>query len=149
MFVIGGLSYTLVELLWRGYSHWTMFCLGGLCFRWIGNIAERTRGQRLVKRCGLCAAAVTLAEFLCGCIVNLWWGLGVWDYSAFPLNLLGQVCLLYSALWGLLSLIAMPLYTYLRRYLDRPVALGRVSEDVARRAPITKRPASPVGTRPL
>ena len=37
----GGSAYVLVELLWRGRSHFSMFLLGGLCFwlivnRWLG-----------------------------------------------------------------------------------------------------------------
>ena len=30
LFGTGGLLYILIELIWRGYSHWTMFFLGGL-----------------------------------------------------------------------------------------------------------------------
>lgn len=32
LFGIGGLIYVMIEVIWRGYSHWTMFLLGGLCF---------------------------------------------------------------------------------------------------------------------
>ena len=37
---MGGLLYIALELLWRGYSHWTMFILGGLCFIGLGLINE-------------------------------------------------------------------------------------------------------------
>lgn len=37
---IGGLLYIIIELIWRGYSHWTMFVLGGLCFVCLGRINE-------------------------------------------------------------------------------------------------------------
>ena len=30
LFDIGGALYVLIELIWRGWSHWTMFALGGL-----------------------------------------------------------------------------------------------------------------------
>lgn len=36
LFFIGGRLYTWFELLWRGYTHWTMFILGGLCFVILG-----------------------------------------------------------------------------------------------------------------
>ena len=32
LFYAGGVLYVLIELAWRGRSHWTMFVLGGLCF---------------------------------------------------------------------------------------------------------------------
>lgn len=37
LFVVGGLLYAVIEILWRGYTHWTMAILGGMCFfglRW-------------------------------------------------------------------------------------------------------------------
>ena len=38
--VTGGLLYILIETAWRGYSHWTMFVLGGICFLALGLINE-------------------------------------------------------------------------------------------------------------
>lgn len=35
---IGGMIYVLLELLWRGWSHGSMFLVGGLCFVLIGSI---------------------------------------------------------------------------------------------------------------
>ena len=40
LFDVGGLLYVLIELIWRGHSHWTMFILGGLCFIYLGLINE-------------------------------------------------------------------------------------------------------------
>ena len=40
LFAVGGALYVLIELLWRGWSHWTMFALGGLCFVYLGLINE-------------------------------------------------------------------------------------------------------------
>lgn len=37
---MGGLLYILMEVAWRGRSHWTMFALGGLCFIGLGLINE-------------------------------------------------------------------------------------------------------------
>ena len=47
---------------------------------------------------------ITSVELLFGCIFNIWLKMNVWDYSRFRLNLLGQICLLYSTLWGILSI---------------------------------------------
>ena len=37
---VGGVLYVLIELVWRGWSHWTMFILGGICFIYLGLINE-------------------------------------------------------------------------------------------------------------
>lgn len=42
---------------------------------------------------------ITAAEFATGLVVNLLLGWQVWDYSAEPANLLGQICLRYSFYW--------------------------------------------------
>lgn len=110
LFLLGGSGYVLLEKLWRGHSHWTMFLLGGGCFHLIGAVDARCRRKRLWQRCALCALAVTAAEFLCGCVVNLLFKMNVWDYRRHRFHLLGQVCPLYSCLWGVLSLAVMPLY---------------------------------------
>ncbi len=110
LFILGGLAYNIIEILWRGYTHWTMFYVGGACFHLIGRVQTRCRHVKLLWRCSLCSVGITTIEFLSGCLVNLRWKMNVWDYSALPVNVLGQVCLLYSVLWGMLSIIAMPLY---------------------------------------
>lgn len=119
VFCIGGLLYNLIEICWRGYTHWSMFLLGGCCFQVIGSIHDRFADRRPLFRCTLCAGAVTALEFLSGCVVNLHLHLNVWDYSRMPFNIKGQVCLLYSVLWGALSLIACPVYRLVRMRLNR------------------------------
>ena len=115
---IGGLLYVLIEILFRGHSHWTMFCVGGLCFWLIGLINEIIPWEMpLWKQCIIGATIVTAVEFLSGCIINLWLGWNVWDYSNMPLNFLGQVCLPFSLLWVLLSAVAIVLDDYLRYWI--------------------------------
>ena len=53
------------------------------------------------------AIIVTVTEFIAGVILNIWLGLNIWDYSNLPCNILGQVCLLYTFLWFILSLPAI------------------------------------------
>ena len=40
LYCIGGVVYALIEIMWRGYTHWSMVILGGLCFLLIGGINE-------------------------------------------------------------------------------------------------------------
>lgn len=115
LFGVGGVVYIMMELLWRGHSHWTMFIVGGLCFVLIGLINEYYNyDMPLVKQMLIGACIVTAVEFTSGCIVNLCLGWNVWDYSDIPLNILGQVCLPYTILWFLLSGAAIILDDYLR-----------------------------------
>jgi uncharacterized membrane protein len=46
---------------------------------------------------------VTILEFIAGCILNLWLGLNVWDYSDLPFNILGQICPQFTFLWLFIS----------------------------------------------
>ena len=57
---------------------------------------------------------ITLLEFVAGCIINLWCGLNVWDYSELPLNICGQICILFTGYWCLLSVIAIIADDWLR-----------------------------------
>ena len=122
--IIGGIIYYLLECLWRGYSHWTMFILGGICFIALGLINEILSWDTpLVIQMLIGGTIITILEFITGCIVNLWFGWNVWDYSDLPYNLLGQISLFSSIGWIGLSLVGIVLDDYLRFWLfheDKP-----------------------------
>lgn len=118
LFSLGGISYLIIELLWRGYSHWSMFALGGTCFVLIGALNEHfTYNIPLILQMFFGTILITALEFAFGCILNLWLGLNVWDYSDLPYNILGQICLPYSLLWLILSLVCIVADDYFRYYL--------------------------------
>ena len=118
LFSIGGLLYCGIEMLWRGRTHWTMFFVGGLCFILCGSINEILDWQMpLWKQMLICATGITLIEFISGVIINIVLKLNVWDYSHLPLNICGQVCLLYSFFWFILSCAAIVLDDWLRYWL--------------------------------
>ena len=113
IYLFGGIGYGAIETVWRGYTHWTMIVAGGVCACLIHLIATRMR-DRLWKKWIMCAACVTTVEFVVGCIVNLRLGWNVWDYSHLPLNLFGQVSLPFTAIWTLLSVVALTLERQVR-----------------------------------
>ena len=118
LFVIGGLIYFVLEMLFRGRSHWTMVVVGGVCFLICGAINEIfDYDMSLLKQGTICAALVTGVELVAGIIINLWMGLNVWDYSNMPLNLFGQICLPFSLLWVGLGIVAVIVDDYLRYWL--------------------------------
>lgn len=121
LFLIGGAVYTGLEMLWKGQSHWSMFLLGGICFVIMGLLNEYKIPWHwcLLRQSIVSACIITVFEFFTGCIVNLWLGWNVWDYSSLPFNILGQVCLYFFFLWILLSMIGIVSDDWIRywRYL--------------------------------
>lgn len=121
---IGGAIYAVIELIWRGHTHWTMALLGGLLFVLIGAINEYTPWCIPLWRQGVIGALiVTWAELVAGLVLNVWLRLGIWDYSNLPGNFMGQICPQFTAAWVLLSVVAVVLDDWLRYWLfgeDRP-----------------------------
>ena len=110
--------YNLMELGFRGWTHWTMFFLGGLCFVALGLINEIISWEMLMwQQMVIGACIITGLEFITGCIVNLWLGWNVWDYSSIPGNFLGQICPQFLALWLLVALAGIMLDDWLRYWL--------------------------------
>lgn len=113
--VIGGIVYMTLEIAWRGHSHWTMFILGGICFVCLGLINEiLSWNTPLLFQMAIGCVIITTLEFITGCIVNLWFGWNVWDYSQYSLNLLGQISVRSSALWYFLSAVGIVLDDFIR-----------------------------------
>ena len=111
----GGATYCFIEILWRGYTHWTMGLLGAICFVYAGLQNEFISWSKpLWKQMLSITIFATILEFIVGCIVNIWLKWDVWDYSNIPFNLLGQICLPYCILWFGLSLIAIVVDDYVR-----------------------------------
>lgn len=121
---IGGAIYAVIELIWRGHTHWTMALLGGLLFVLIGAINEYIPWCIPLWRQGVIGALiVTWAELVAGLVLNVWLRLGIWDYSNLPGNFMGQICPQFTAAWALLSIVAVVLDDWLRYWLfgeDRP-----------------------------
>jgi len=118
LFFIGFTTYISIEVIWRGRSHWSMGLVGGLCFLLIGLLNKRYSWElSLVWQCLASAAIITVLELIAGLILNVWLGLGIWDYTNLPLNFMGQISLLYSLLWIPLSLFAIFFDDWLRHFL--------------------------------
>ncbi|MBQ8432881.1 MAG: hypothetical protein IJX28_08370 [Clostridia bacterium] len=85
----------------------------GLCT--IYGLNERLPRLSLPLRALLAALAITAMELVAGCILNLWLGLGVWDYSGLPYSLAGQICLPFTVVWFLLAFPALWLCGLIRK----------------------------------
>lgn len=115
VFVIGALAYSLIEILWRGHTHWTMTITGGVCMALLLLISGLPLNLPLKWLLG--ALSITAVEFTVGCIVNRWLNWQVWDYSTLPFNLLGQVSLPFTFIWFLLSIPGIAVCSLVRRML--------------------------------
>ena len=132
----GGTVYFLLEVAYKtisgrpGAISWTMLVLAvALC------VPVERCGAELPWDCPLwlqalcCAALVTAAELAAGVVLNLWLGLGVWDYSKMPGNLLGQICPQFALLWWGLCFLFIPVFDWLRYAVaggDRPTYTYRI-----------------------
>ena len=100
-----GAVYLVMEGVWRmGWTHIAMLPVGGLCGLCVGAMNQSPRFYRrpMWVQCLAGAAAILVIELAAGLVINRWLGLGVWDYSHHPGNVLGQICLQYGVLWFLL-----------------------------------------------
>ena len=119
----GGMLYVCIELLFRGRSDISMMFCGGLSFVFIGLINNIIPWEMPLWIQSIIGGflVVTPLEYIFGLIFNQ--DLTVWDYRMQPFNVNGQVCLLFSLLWCVISIAAIILDDYLRYWLfneDKP-----------------------------
>lgn len=114
IFIFGAISYSAIEILWRGHTHWTMALAGGLCAMLIYIFSGYFKNMPLLTKSLAGALIITTIEFCVGILVNVILKWNVWDYSSRPFNICGQICLLYSSLWFLLCIPIIKLFDYFR-----------------------------------
>ena len=108
LFSIGGFVYGAIEILYRGFTHPTMYIVGGLCFVLIGLINEVFSWDTpFLLQMFLSALLITTIEFVSGCIINIVYQMDVWDYSQLWGNILGQIAIPFMGMWFLLSAFAI------------------------------------------
>ena len=119
IFFYGAFGYASLEVLTRGYTHWSMIIAGGLCLLLLFEVSQRMADYNVFLQAAAGALGITLVEFCFGVIFNLWLQMNVWSYADEPFNLLGQVCLYYTGVWYLL---ALPVMLYFKPIKSRRIA---------------------------
>lgn len=121
LWVWGGTTYFMIEVAYKTATHeperisWTMLILAIVL-----TIPVERCGEQLPWAVPLwiqsmaCAALVTAAELAAGLVLNVWLGLGVWDYSHLWGNLWGQICPQFAVLWWVLCLAFIPAFDWMR-----------------------------------
>lgn len=114
LFSVGAIGYGLIEILWRGRTHWSMMLAGGMSFLGLSEISKRFKHTGLIIKSVIGCGLITSIEFLFGIIFNVILKRKVWDYSKMPLNICGQICALYSFFWLILSFLFIPISDKIR-----------------------------------
>jgi len=108
LFLTGGTIYPLLEITCRGKTDISMAAAGGVCLCLIDHVCNHNmKSAPLSMKCFAGSSIITAVEFATGLLVNVALKLNVWDYSAMPMNIMGQICLPFSILWFLATLPAM------------------------------------------
>ena len=106
LFLSCGFIYCMIEILFRGWSHWSMFVLTGF----LGVFCVDSINNTLSFDCDYIAQIListilcTIGEGISGIILNIWLQLNVWDYSkmTFGTFFFGQCNVLFCFAWMLI-----------------------------------------------
>lgn len=118
IFLVGGFGYGLLEILFRGFTHWSMIITGGsaLLILYLINLALPNTPTILKAFIG--ALSITIIEFSVGIIVNKVFSFGVWDYTGSPGNILGIITPSFSLIWFMISLIMISIFKNIQRIIS-------------------------------
>lgn len=105
LFLMGAVGYGVMELIWRGYTHYSMLIAGGCVLCGGYYINSKHSGTPLLLRSVATALLIVTVELVFGLVFNIMLGEAVWDYSDRAFNFCGQICPLYSLLWLAISAV--------------------------------------------
>lgn len=116
LFFFGGVVYGLIEVSFRGYTHWSMIITGGSAVLSLYIINEAIKTSIFIKAF-MGTAVITALEFTVGITVNKVFNMGVWDYTDLPVNFMGQISLIFSLCWYVLSIASFILFDILKKIM--------------------------------
>ena len=121
LWVWTGTLYFFIEVVWKT-SHgrpemisWTMLLLAIVLAVPLERFgAELPWDMPLMAQSAICGTAITAVEFVAGLIINVWLGMGVWDYSAMLGNIMGQICPQFLVMWVVLAAVGIVMLDWMR-----------------------------------
>lgn len=104
---LSGLIYTTIEILYRGYTHMTMYMLAFIVgiFIFILNNTILEFDTDFFVQVLICTLFATLMELVFGLTFNK--DYSIWDYRNLAFNYRGQICLVFTLVWGVISAAAL------------------------------------------
>ena len=110
IFALSGTIYVCMEMLFRGYSHWSMWVLAGICgviIALVNNgifLSSKTPFELQVAFCSACCVA---GEYIAGLIVNQ--DFQVWDYREMIGTFAGgQLNVFFIMAWIIICIFGIP-----------------------------------------
>ena len=118
LFICGFCMYITAEVLFRGYSYWSMGILGGLSMCIIGGLNNYISWDMpLFIQMIIGATVITFFELIVGLTDKLYLHIGMWDYSNMPMNFMGVICVPFFFVWMVLSFAAIILADAIEYYV--------------------------------
>lgn len=124
LWTFSGTLFFLFEVIWK-LAHgnpeaisWTMLVLAAIICIPLDLANEHIPWcMPIWQQAILGGLGITAAELVAGLVLNVWLGLGVWDYSHLPLNLWGQISLVWSMVWVVVAGFGIVFLDWLRYWL--------------------------------
>ena len=121
MWTWGGTLYFFMEVVYKtltgnpDHISWTMIIVAFILCIPLERFGDELPWEMpMILQTIICAVAITITELISGLILNVWFGLHVWDYSGLPFNFMGQICLQFSLLWVVLSFFGIKAFDWIR-----------------------------------
>ena len=118
IFLFGGFGYGLLEIIFRGFTHWSMIITGGSALLILYLISLSLPNTHIILKALSGAFVITIIEFSVGIIVNKVYSFGVWDYTGTPGNILGIITPSFSLCWFGISFIMISLFSNIQKAIS-------------------------------
>ena len=117
LFIFGGLGYGLLEIMFRGFTHWSMIITGGSALVSLYLINHTFPYSSIISKAIAGCIIITVLEFTVGLIVNKLYSFGVWDYTGTTANIMGIISLKFSLCWFAISFFMMSFFITVQRII--------------------------------
>lgn len=118
LFLVGFCSYITIEVLFRGYSYPLMGIVGGICLIINDAFNNKVSWDIDILLQGICGSfIVTSIELVIGEIAKLGIIEVMWDYSNMAFNFDGVICIEFSTMWVVLSIVGIFISDFINYYL--------------------------------
>lgn len=118
LFSVGFCTYSIIEVLFRGYTYFAMGVAGGVIFVILDQINNfiSWKLDLLLQGC-IGSLTITALEFVIGSLCLMYGWPRMWDYSSMPLNYNGIICVPFSLVWIMVSIAGIILADCINYYL--------------------------------